>query len=298
MTLVVAVTAEKSIWMMTDRRITFRHKNAKDNARKVMCLETTDGVAFLGYAGLGCTALGTEPSVWMSNVLRGMNLQLEQSLAIIAKVALEQIPKHLTSLPNSALHNVIIPAFHNGKPKLYTIDIHRIVPHGTYSLTFARRVSDLKLTSGYITPRIAVGGSGATHLKKNRIWARNLLKVIDAHDAGRISAQSVAKTLAQLNNQVSRTEKTVGKKCMVMWRLSTGGGALECFDGEEKDTSPGTVFIPTIGQGRDISSIAETIMPFLPTMRGVQNEESKARIIGKINAVLSKLSEFPDDRLN
>lgn len=52
----------------------------KDDARKVMIPETTDAVAILGYAGLGATALGTEPADWMSNVLRGQNLPLEQSL--------------------------------------------------------------------------------------------------------------------------------------------------------------------------------------------------------------------------
>ena len=80
MTLVVAVTGSKSIWLLTDRRLSFPSRAAKDDARKMLLLETTDGTALLGYAGLGATALGTEPGDWMARVLRGRNHPLEQSL--------------------------------------------------------------------------------------------------------------------------------------------------------------------------------------------------------------------------
>ena len=39
---------------------------------------------FSGTAGLGETAQGTEPADWMSAVLRGRRLSLEQSLGVIA----------------------------------------------------------------------------------------------------------------------------------------------------------------------------------------------------------------------
>ena len=76
MTLVVGVTSKKSIWLMTDRRITYRSRKPKDDAPKVFFLESTDGVALLGYAGLAATAMGVEPSDWMGRVLRGRNLPL------------------------------------------------------------------------------------------------------------------------------------------------------------------------------------------------------------------------------
>jgi hypothetical protein len=57
-----------------------------------MFLETTDGVAILGYAGLGATAGGTEPADWMAAVLRCRNFPLEQSLGILADAMKAQMP--------------------------------------------------------------------------------------------------------------------------------------------------------------------------------------------------------------
>jgi len=75
-TLVATVNGPETIWLLADRRLTFKSRPPKDDARKVMFLETTDAVAILGYAGLGATALGAEPADWMSAVLRGRNLPL------------------------------------------------------------------------------------------------------------------------------------------------------------------------------------------------------------------------------
>jgi hypothetical protein len=85
MTLVVTVNGREPIWLLADRRLSYKGRPPKEDGRKVMFLETTDGVATLGYAGLGATALGTEPADWMSAVLRGRNLPLEQSLGILAE---------------------------------------------------------------------------------------------------------------------------------------------------------------------------------------------------------------------
>ena len=72
MTLIVTVNGPEAIWLVADRRLTGRRGPIRDDARKLMFLETDDGVAILGYAGLGATARGTEPADWMSAVLRGM----------------------------------------------------------------------------------------------------------------------------------------------------------------------------------------------------------------------------------
>jgi hypothetical protein len=47
----VAATSLESIWMLTDRRLSFPAR-FRDDARKMMALETNDGLALLGYAGL------------------------------------------------------------------------------------------------------------------------------------------------------------------------------------------------------------------------------------------------------
>src|SRR5215831_18553879 len=88
-------------------------------------LETTDATAILGYAGLGATALGTEPADWMSAVLRGRNLPLEHSLAVLAEALKKQLPRHMLRIAGSGpvAHNVFVPAFVGKEVRLYTIDL-------------------------------------------------------------------------------------------------------------------------------------------------------------------------------
>jgi hypothetical protein len=73
MTLVLSVTGPESIWTVADRRLTYHDREPRQDARKIMFLETTNGLAILAYAGLGETGQGTEPADWMSAVLRGRN---------------------------------------------------------------------------------------------------------------------------------------------------------------------------------------------------------------------------------
>ena len=84
MTLVVTINGPETIWALTDRRLSYKILPPNDGGRKIMFLEATDGFAILGYCGLGATLRGTEPADWMSSVLRGRNLPLEQSLGVLA----------------------------------------------------------------------------------------------------------------------------------------------------------------------------------------------------------------------
>src|ERR1051326_3378433 len=80
----------EAIWLLADRRLSAGGRQRADNARKVIFLQTMDGTAILGYAGLGMTAMGTEPADWMSAVLRGRNLPLEHSLRVLAEAMKQQ----------------------------------------------------------------------------------------------------------------------------------------------------------------------------------------------------------------
>jgi hypothetical protein len=71
-TLVLSVHSRNSLWLVVDRRLSYGGCLPPiDDAVKVMILETTDGVGLLAYAGLGATSQRTQPSEWMSAVLRG-----------------------------------------------------------------------------------------------------------------------------------------------------------------------------------------------------------------------------------
>jgi len=125
MTLIATVNGRESIWMLADRRLSYQGRPPKEDGRKMMFLETTDGVAILGYAGLGATAKGTEPADWMSAVLRGRKLPLEQALGELAGAMQRQYPSHLIRFPKNvpASHNILIPAFVDAEVRLYTIDL-------------------------------------------------------------------------------------------------------------------------------------------------------------------------------
>ena len=86
MTLVLAVSGPESIWLVTDRRLSRGGRPFRDDARKTMFLDTNDGVAMLGYAGLGETRNGTEPADRMSAVPRGRKLPLEKALGAVFQV--------------------------------------------------------------------------------------------------------------------------------------------------------------------------------------------------------------------
>jgi hypothetical protein len=106
-TLVLTVNGPESIWLVADRRLSQNGRPIRDDACKVMFLETIDnGVAIL--TGLGATARGTEPADWMSAVLRGRPLRLEQCLSVLGEAIKNQFPRHMAPLSG---HDVIIPAF-------------------------------------------------------------------------------------------------------------------------------------------------------------------------------------------
>jgi hypothetical protein len=108
-TLILSVNGPKSIWLLADRRLSYKVGPPKEDGRKVMLLTTTDATAILGYAGLGGTAAGTEPADWMSAVLRGRNFPLEPSLGALADAIKAQFPRHMAEI--FPAHYVIAPAF-------------------------------------------------------------------------------------------------------------------------------------------------------------------------------------------
>jgi hypothetical protein len=261
MTLVVAVNGPESIWLLADRRLSSRGRPVRDDARKVMILETNDGQAILGYAGLGKTPGGTEPADFMSAVLRGRNLPLEKSLSVLADALKKEFPRHMRRLVDT--HNVFIPAFLGREPRLYSIDIVLSPDRRRYEFRYVRHVVERPTLAVPTTARIGVAGSGGIYLSNRREWQRSLLRVIRANDRGKISALAVADHLASLNNEVSLAIKSVGPRCIVAWRYRKGGGAQNGGGGHQFYT----------GTRRD------EISPALPIIAGGWNIEYFSRVV-------------------
>jgi hypothetical protein len=302
MTFIVAATGTDWIWMLADRRLSYSNGTAKDNARKIFCLETTDGRALLGYAGLGSTAMGNEPSDWMANTVRGLNLPLEQVLNILAESAKRRLPPHLHQLSLSGMpcHNIIIPAFVNEHPRIYSIDLSLNNNKKQLNFRYTRHVTGKKSSKGDISPRIAIAGSGAHYLHKPKMSAKNLLRIIKAHDEGKVTPHEVAKQFAKLNFQVSMKDRYVSKECVVIWRHKNSGGGYQNFSGLQTDTKTNFGMLPTISNGMDINAIANVILPhFIKSSEAlfVRGEKMAEPNKETINKELANLPEGPKDTL-
>lgn len=265
MTFVLSVQTAGSIWLVADRRLSGAGIAPIDDAVKIANLETTDGVAILGYAGLGATAIGSQPSHWVSNVLRGRNLQLEPSLCLIADAMRREFATHLSTLKDVELrrHSFLVPAFNDGRHKLYAIQLR--YTDGAYHAHLTRGIMDGPQLAMQITIPFAATGSGVSALRALRNWQRPILHLLKAYHKGRISAAAVADRLAEVAFKVhqSTLDGTVGPRSIVIWRnaqsgIHKGGGAQRCYDGTSHDyPCPG---LPTIGRGMDIGAIASMLM--------------------------------------
>lgn len=306
MTLVVTVNGPETIWLVADRRLSFKARAPKDDARKVMFLETTDGVAILGYAGLGATAHGTEPADWMGSVLRGRNLPLERSLGVLADAMKRQLPRHMVQIPGHAgpAHNVLITAFVGDEVRLYTIDMVFTPDRKSYRFRYTRHVVEKPALDASRTPRLGIAGSGAQYLIGDKKWMRKLLRMVKANDRGRVSTNAVAAHLAALNNDVHLgvRDGSVGPRCIVAWRhrkngIHKGGGGHQFYTGTERDGSSPS--LPTIANGMDVSALVEVMMPRMMKMfEGMRpGEPAKDWDKDEINAELARLPDKPDEDL-
>lgn len=308
MTLIVTVNGPESIWMLADRRLSFNDRPPKDDGRKLMFLRTADGDAILGYTGLGATALGTEPADWMSAVLRGRNLSLEQSLACLAEAANRQLPRHVARLPvrGAPAHSIIASAFLGDKARLYTIDLEFARDRRRYRFRFTRHVHGKPTPKTSGPPLFAMGGSGASycsHLSRTTNWMPSVLCAVKAYDRGRISPHAVADCLANLNMEVHKgmPDQSVGPRCIVAWRqrkggIHIGGGGHEFYTERRRE---GAGVLPTICIGMDEAAVVGVLMPIFA-------ERFKAVLEGapavhptrdELNAALARISNKPEEDL-
>jgi hypothetical protein len=263
-------------------------------------------VAILGYAGLGLTALGTEPADWMSAVLRGRNLPLEQSLAVLAEAMKKQFPRHMLQIPGHGgpAHNIFVPAFLGMEARLYTIDLVFAADRKSYKFRYTRHVVQKPALAVPRTPRMGMAGSGALYLAQDKRWMRSLLRVVRANDRGQISPLAVADHLASLNNEVHLgiSDRSVGPRCIVAWRhrrggVHNGGGAQQFYTGTSRDDSSAS--LPIIGNGMDIQALTSFMMPrmmerFAAMRAGEPTSEWNEE---ELNAELARLPDKPDENL-
>lgn len=233
-----------TLWVVADRRLSYSGRLApKDDAVKLTILETADGRGVLAYAGLGATALGTQPSEWMSAVLRGRGgLSFEQSLEVLAAAATRELPKHLSAMPDT-LHSILIPAFIRGVgSRLYSINhqIDRATGQHRYGNVFHQR----SLEPGAPSITLIAAGTGGAYLHRtDKSLARSLHHLVKANDRGKISDYAVADQLARISYRAYKGvgDGTVGPRSIVVWRRrldvrrDCAGGGHQYYTGTTRD---------------------------------------------------------------
>jgi hypothetical protein len=316
MTLIVAVTGSESIWLLADRRLSRRGCRPKDDARKIMFLETTDGVAILGYAGLGMTGNGAEPADWMSRVLRGRNLSLEQSLGVLAKAVQRQFPQHLNTMPvNDRQHFVVAPAFLRNEPRLYTIGLALAPDQTSYAVQYKCHWFRATPECPAKPNRLVTTGSGAFYLMQSdqmRDKRDTLIRLVRASDRGKVSPGAVADHLATLNHDVhlAMPDHSVGHRCTVAWRsrrqgIHRGATGNKSYTGPEPDTpsSPCKPPLATISTGWDMVAFGQALLrgPLTKMMKAMQAREAGEPCQWPDNAdieeAVASLSFEPDEDL-
>jgi len=275
-----------------------------DDAVKVMDLETTDGRGLLAYAGLGATPGGTQPSDWMSAVLRGRGgLTFEHALGVLAAVANKELPRHLARMPGGA-HFIIVPAFVRGVgSRLYSIDnvVDRTTQRHWYRYTSHQRTAE----PGSPSARLAAGGTGGYYLAlKDRSWQRALLSLVNAHDRGKVSDFAIADQLARLNYKAHQEVRdgSVGPRCIVVWRRrpdapGAPGSAHQCYTGIDRDRD--SVAIPAIANGMDVQALVGVFMTQFQAQVASHGSNAAAFDFDRdeMNRLLAELPDEPAERL-
>lgn len=301
MTCIISLASRHTIWLASDRRLSLPNRAPLEHARKVMVLETGDGCALLGYAGLGRTALGTEPSDWMFNVLRGRNLPMDESLSVLAGAVQREFPRHLMRIGSGflPLHGIIIPAFVSGKYLFYSIGLR---------LDHKRQSGEMRLQkwipagSGSQPPRLVVAGSAESVLMRDKSWVRPLLRLASASDRGQISPETVANQLARIIVDVSKRDRFTGMNSIVCWRNRKGGPHK--MGGEHKFYDNGVrvindAVIPQLTRGYPISDVCAALMPLFMDNFARWGGKGPLKPVddATMAAAVSKIADMPDENL-
>lgn len=292
MTLILAAAGKRSIWLLADRRLSRYGKPWRDDACKILTVEADDGVAIVGYAGLGRTALGTEPSQWMSSVLRGRNLRLEQYFDVLRLALQRELPRHIGGNPNFGHHLVAI-AYLDGEARMYTIDMRQCPETGAVMFHTTRH-----LQKHNSLPIFALAGTGGSKLFANRSWVRPLASLIKAYDGERVGQMPVVAQLGELNANVSRqmSDRSVSNECIIVCRHRGGGGRYWRY---KNGVRRGGVRLPNIMRGVDLKAIGEVLLDEMATLNDtkVGSQTDRRSVDQRVNNKMARLPWEPDDKL-
>lgn len=249
MTLIMALHGAKSVWLCTDRRLTYP-TNIRDDGCKVLSISGTDGVALLGYSGLGDSLAKTQPSDWMNDVLKDQHgLTVAQQLGLIADATKLHMPAQLALMNGTQFHAALASAIVNGEPCLYAMSIELRGIGLPPNFVFNRYCPP---------PRFAFAGSGADYLNDENKWTRDILRIVGRVESGHVNPLAVADRLAAMNETVASKDLFVSEECIVAWHHN--GGCHQLYNGAKRGAQE-PFFLPIMSNGVDGRDLAKLMMP-------------------------------------
>ena len=121
MTFFVLATGQSSVWLTVDQRLSsLNGPKRTDDGVKLLSFDGLDGAGLMGYAGLGKTARGMQPSEWMAGMLRGHKMTVQSAVNLVARGVSEQVGRHL---PPNSMHSIGIAAIVDGLPELHAVSL-------------------------------------------------------------------------------------------------------------------------------------------------------------------------------
>lgn len=272
-------------------------------ASKLLVLEATDGLALIGYCGLGLTEGGTEPSEWMSRVLRGMRLSLRRSMEVLATAVRDRLSSHLPTLPPTIapLHQVVAVGFEDHTPVVYLLNVGIRTDNTILCEASSYRRSN-EAVPPLNPPAFIVAGDGMSAVPHDRAWGRSLRSLHRAFDAGRISDRAFADELAARNRRVAESVRSVSRECIVAWRArdrnrerGTGG---HHFYGSTVRLNEAPA-LPEIAGGVDVKAVFEAMLPAMADWVDRTFESGVPADLDTValNEALAQLPETPDPEL-
>lgn len=292
MTFLLAATTPLSNWLVADTRLAYvdRSKAHNELGVKVARISAADGEALVGYAGLGETVDGVQPSAWLARALRGATrgATVEQSLTVLHQASIEHlVPQIGRVFPISPFHGFVTSARVNGKPQLYATVHHASTAKGPYVHEARRLVHEIQGRFGQAGLEIALAGSGHKHLLRSSApWKRLLAKVLRACDEGSIGLPTAMAHLAGINAWVAQNSPSVGRGCIVLCSTPRGGHGAHFIGDQMQPTCP---CVPYMLNGTDMMPLIDIFQASLPSGLGPATVDREA-----LEAEMARLPTEPD----
>ena len=307
MTLVYAAQTKRSVWLMTDRRLSYgdSKRAPHDDGVKQCHIYTEDGIVMLGYAGLGKTSVGIQPSTWMAGIFNGLKGTVPEHLELLKLRMLEQLPKHFKKIKSKEdvlLQPVIAPAIVNGKTRIFVVQFSAYRAHKRNLGIVAIPQYTNKLTGfKYNCCDLATGSGQREPFKIGNSWRRELFNRLKLFDNAKVDGNYVAEHLNILNQYSASIHDDISEACDICFKSTnkTSGTYRFPLPNQQFDNC-GQAMIPTVMASKNLGPIVNAFKPLLIAQAKtfINNDDTHLEIaLEHLKLDLEKISENPEEKL-